>query len=206
MSKYPVVGVPQSTWENVYKPEVDTYLLMDALTNEIEYIKERKPAVSLEIGCGSGIVSAHIQHLIPSLYSLSSDINPFALACAQQVHPSGNFLKMSLLDGIRDESVDLFIYNPPYVPTPEEELHSSYIALSWAGGKDGREKIDCVIERLWDILTPTGVAYIVLVQDNNPKEIFELAAKHYLTPKVIDSVGLQTEKLYIVRFTPRCAL
>ena len=31
------------------------------------------------------------------------------------------------------------LFNPPYVPTPREEMSSSWIARSWAGGDKGRE-------------------------------------------------------------------
>lgn len=34
------------------------------------------------------------------------------------------------------------IFNPPYVPTPDEELHRDGIARAWAGGKHGRAVID----------------------------------------------------------------
>ena len=202
--RYPDISsvTTKDTWEHVYKPDVDTYLLMDVLTQDKEFIEQHHPFTSLEIGCGSGIVTEHIHRLFPKVQTFCSDINPYALKCTQQVHPTGNIIKSSLIESIRDESVDLFIYNPPYVPTPSEEMNHSYIALSWAGGKDGREKIDCVIERLWDILSPEGIAYMVVIQDNNPIEIMKLAAKHNLKPKVMDSIGLQTEKLYILRFTP----
>lgn len=208
MSKYPNIQdvTSKSTWENVYKPDVDSYLLMDVLSEDKEFIERRNPLIALEIGAGSGIVSRHTKDLFPSVMSYCTDINPYAIDCIKRVHPQGNIIKASLLDSIRDESVDLFIYNPPYVPTPPEEMHHSYIALSWAGGVDGREKIDCVIERLWDILSPTGVAYMVLIKDNNPADILQLAASHGLSGKVMDSVTLETEKLYIVRFIPICTV
>ena len=202
--KYPQIPsiITKETWENVYKPDVDTYLLMDVLTKDQEFIKKRQPLLSLEIGCGSGIVSEHLHQLFPRIETFCSDINPYALNCTKKIHPTGNLLKSSLIESIRDMSIDLFIYNPPYVPTPPEEMTQSYIAMSWAGGKDGREKIDCVIERLWDILSPTGIAYMVLIHDDNPSEIMKLALQNALIPKIMDSITLQTEKLYIMRFTP----
>ncbi|KAL7713169.1 N6-DNA-methyltransferase [Entamoeba marina] len=202
---YPdISSLSKDTWLNVYKPDIDTYLLMDVLSNEKEFIQSRHPLTALEIGAGSGIVSAHINNLFPVVQTFSTDINPYAIDCIRKVHPNGNIIKTSLLSSIRDESVDLFVYNPPYVPTPQEELNHSYIALSWAGGIDGREKIDCVIEKIWDILSPNGVAYVILIQDNNPAEVMKNAVAHGLIPKVIDSCKLETEKLYVIRFIPSC--
>lgn len=38
-----------------------------------------------------------------------------------------------------NKRVDVMLFNPPYVPTPTEEITSSWIARSWAGGEKGRE-------------------------------------------------------------------
>lgn len=79
---------------------------------------------------------------------------------------------MDLLTCFKPKSIDLLFFNPPYVPTPTEEITDSKIIVkSWAGGIDGREIIDRVFQNLDSILTENGVFYLLIVKENNPQKI-----------------------------------
>jgi release factor glutamine methyltransferase len=85
---------------------------------------------------------------------------------------------------IRANQVDILIFNPPYVPTEElpdfseAEYTSNFnrdshlLALSYAGGADGMETTDRLLEELPNILNPCrGIAYVLLCAQNKPKDV-----------------------------------
>jgi release factor glutamine methyltransferase len=92
-----------------------------------------------------------------------------------------------LTSPVRPGTVDVLVFNPPYVPTPEVpslpigemkaekkttyEEDSALLALSYAGGKDGMEITERLIEELPVVLSDRGVAYLLLCAQNKPDEV-----------------------------------
>lgn len=179
-------------FQHVYEPAADTFLLIDALQYELRsgLFRDRIcPVIALEIGCGTAVPSIFLRRhwqdttcLRPFLLSFATDINPRALDVAKRTahisDPAAHSfefvrcdLASSLLTGLH-RRVSILIFNPPYVPTPDEEVGSVDIEASWAGGKDGRRVIDRAICQMEQLLErPSGVAYIVTVDDNHPLEL-----------------------------------
>lgn len=109
-------------------------------------------------------------------------------------------LQGDLLSPLRAGEVDVLLFNPPYVPTEvlpaqdDPRLHplplpadagagaatsasarferdSYLLSLSYAGGRDGMETTDRVIEALPRALSRRGCAYILLCAGNKPDEV-----------------------------------
>ncbi|KAL3793435.1 hypothetical protein ACHAW5_001610 [Stephanodiscus triporus] len=96
------------------------------------------------------------------------------------VRAIGCDLASELLDELEND-VDVLIFNPPYVPTPDEDVGSTAgIEASWAGGADGRVVIDRALPQIARLLAyPHGVAYVVVVDDNYPERIMQLMYERY---------------------------
>uniref|UniRef100_A0A2K5LFP3 Methyltransferase HEMK2 n=1 Tax=Cercocebus atys TaxID=9531 RepID=A0A2K5LFP3_CERAT len=123
--------VGRGAFSDVYEPAEDTFLLLDAL--EAAAAELAGVEICLEVGAGSGVVSAFLASMIgPQALYMCTDINPEAAACTLEtarcnkvhVQPVITDLVKGLLPRLK-EKVDLLVFNPPYVVTPpEEESHA----------------------------------------------------------------------------------
>jgi len=173
-------------FENVYKPSDDTYLLLDGIQadwTQSRAVYQANMRTILEIGCGSGAPIVHLAKLLQETVPIATDINPAALELAQKTAVENGVknlkgiqcdLATELLVDYR-HGIDAIIFNPPYVPTPDDEVAGNGIEASWAGGERGRRVIDRVIPQIAELLSvPHGVCYMITVDDNEPEEISKL--------------------------------
>lgn len=100
--------------------------------------------------------------------------------------------------------MDILLFNPPYVPTDTSEVSSAQssadIAGSWAGGTDGMEITDRLLQDVevssfpvfWDtindhsqgLLSPRGRFYLVALKQNNVLSI---------RSRMLEDFGLSSE-------------
>ncbi|CAN7946527.1 unnamed protein product [Ixodes hexagonus] len=193
---------------NLYEPAEDSFLLIDALEKEIKGILSRKPTICLEVGSGSGIVSAAVARALGNTcYFLATDINPRAAEMTRRTGQSnGVNVEPVLMDltgsfvGRLNGQVDLLIFNPPYVVTPSEEVRGSQLTRSWAGGKDGREVIDRFNPLVPKLLSPRGLYFLLVIKENNPDQICQHMAKVGLQGEVVISRRCGAEFLTVLCF------
>ncbi|KNC85726.1 methylase [Sphaeroforma arctica JP610] len=183
----PDVGhLKRQDFDFVYEPAEDTFLFLDALEKDRGYLLERSPKIGLEVGSGSGTVITFLATVLgkSELAYFATDLNDKAAAATYTTGRRNNVavevLRTDLLDGVLDRlggQVDVLLFNPPYVPTPPEEVGSTGIEASWAGGKDGREVTDRLLPLVPRLLSETGVFYLVVLPENKPDEITEILEK-----------------------------
>ena len=121
-----------SITSDVYEPCEDSFLLADAALSEIkdtDYV--------LEVGCGSGIISAVIK-ANTNAGIVGTDISPYAVKCTKD---NGiPVIRGDLLSCIKGK-FDVIIFNPPYLPTGEMEKEEGWMNAALDGGHDGRQVI-----------------------------------------------------------------
>ncbi|KAI3398317.1 hypothetical protein diail_9540 [Diaporthe ilicicola] len=133
-------------------------------------------------------------------FACSATAATAARAAADNPATHGRFLgavRGDLLAPLRAGCADVLVFNPPYVPTDElpaqddERLtaagagaddgamsasarfdRDSYLlSLSYAGGRDGMEITDRLVEGLPGVLSASGCAYLLLCAGNKPDEV-----------------------------------
>ncbi|GAM26300.1 hypothetical protein SAMD00019534_094750, partial [Acytostelium subglobosum LB1] len=198
-------------FKDVYEPAQDSYLFIDSLKKDVEFIRRLKPTVAVEIGSGSGFVITYLSMLIQRelnthVHCMATDINPAATLVTTRTAQHNNIMLdvvntsfLSGIDRLRGK-VDVLLFNPPYVPTPSEEIAEGGIVASWAGGIDGREVIDQLLPQIKDILSPKGCLYMVLVEENKPQEVATILKKDGFKHGVVGQRLAYNERLYIIKF------
>ena len=207
----PTPSTSHVNYDHIYEPSEDSYLLLDTLSasTETTFLHSRFPSnttapLVLEVGTGSGVVlalvTAHAMRIFgrSDVTTLGLDVNEFACAATvQTVQLSvkeakatslapGVFLDCvcgDLTSAIRPRSVDVLIFNPPYVPSEtvpatlsasdqtafDRDLRLSYLATD--GGADGMEVTNRLLDELPSILSERGIAYVLLCAQNQPEMV-----------------------------------
>lgn len=109
---------------------------------------------------------------------------------------------------IKPGQVDLLIFNPPYVPTSElprlpndeaknattYEDDSHLLSLSYAGGIDGMETTNRLLQSLPEVLNSfRGCAYVLLCAQNKPEKVKE-QIKSWGSAWAVETVGTTGKK------------
>ncbi|MEI6293094.1 MAG: HemK2/MTQ2 family protein methyltransferase, partial [Methanomicrobiales archaeon] len=135
----------------VYCPEADTYLLLEIA------IKEIRPGDRvLEIGTGSGYIAAGLKEVADVI---ATDINPHATYAAKQ--KGLEVVRTDLARGLRGP-FDLVIFNPPYLPTLDEEKIDDWLEYALDGGVNGREVVERSASEIRSVLAAEGRVLLLI--------------------------------------------
>lgn len=96
-------------------------------------------------------------------------------------------LSSDLTSSLRSQSVDILLFNPPYVPTeempnlpsdgavPEDKFESDsyFLSLTYAGGADGMQTTNRLLGSIPRVLATRGVAYVLFCRQNRSADVIE---------------------------------
>ncbi|WP_329379018.1 putative protein N(5)-glutamine methyltransferase [Streptomyces sp. NBC_01716] len=180
----------------VFVPRRRTEFLVRQATALIHQAPAGRPAVVVDLCCGSGALGAALlatAHQPVELYA--SDIDPSAVACARRnLAYGGTVLEGDLFDALPDDlrsRIDILLANVPYVPTEEVPLlpseareYEPLVALD--GGADGLDVLRRVTARAPDWLAPGGHLLFETSERQAPGAVATVRADG-LAPRVVTS-------------------
>ncbi|HWR24659.1 MAG TPA: HemK2/MTQ2 family protein methyltransferase [Methanosarcina sp.] len=180
----------------IYEPAEDSFLLADAA------LKETKSGMRiLEIGTGSGFVAAVLLSNLKNIFLLATEINPYAALCAKT--NSIEVVRTDLFKGIKPRSpescFDLILFNPPYLPTSEEEKIPGWLNYAFDGGIDGRETLDSFLDEVRDYLKPGGKVLVIISSITGLDAVKEKMLNLGFKVDIIDRKKVSFEELLVVR-------
>lgn len=183
--------------DEVYEPAEDTHLLLRAALEEVS-----AEDVVLEMGAGRGLVSKSLVPLARRV--IATDINPGAVRLLRR--EGIDTVRSDLFTGIRSR-FDLVLFNPPYLPTGEEEVLEGWLNRAFDGGCTGRDTINRFLEELGDHLNAGGGRALLLVSSiSDPSEVTQKARREGLEVEVVASEKYFFEELLVLRLSlPRRA-
>ncbi|MFV8053422.1 HemK2/MTQ2 family protein methyltransferase [Mycobacterium sp. 48b] len=150
--------------ESVYRPQHDSWLLVDAL--------QRSQAVAggrvVDLCSGSGVVAIAAAELGASAVT-ALDISPSAVLCTQANALAAQVDVEAVLgcwtQALEREPFDIVVCNPPYVPVGPDTAAGSVSATgpmaSWDGGPDGRLVLDPLCRSAAAMLAEGGSLFLV---------------------------------------------
>ena len=170
----------------VYEPAEDTFLLVDSVV-----VSEGDSV--FEVGSGSGLIAIYCASLGANV--VCCDVNPYAVELIKKnflINESqirGSFdLHIGALFSVLDskDKFDVIIFNPPYLPTSNEELigDSGWFDRAVSGGLNGLDVIERFINQVSGFLKINGKVYFVFSSLSKKEKLERLIKKIILFLKL----------------------
>jgi release factor glutamine methyltransferase len=200
---------------HIFIPRPETELLVEKAVELAQRISHRVKQITIaDIGTGCGAIAISLALALPRAKIYATDISAPALQVAEEncrryaVNGQVELLQGNLLEPL-PQPVDMIVANLPYIRNCEfvdlsQEIRDYEPAMALAGGKDGLDKIQQMLEQmpgklsqgacfLLEIGQGQGVMVTSLIKSYFPQASIELISDLGGIERVV-KVGLQVKK------------
>ena len=182
---------------DVLSPRPDTETLLDVV---VRAFPPHRAFDMIDLGTGSGAILLATLMERAGARGVGTDISTEAIAVAREnaanldLNGRCTFIRTDWAAGFAEDSFDLVVSNPPYIPTgdipgldPEVRDHDPHLALD--GGPDGLQPYRDLAPEIARILRPEGVFAVEIGWDQGAavKALFEAAG--FTDVKVVKDLG-----------------
>lgn len=178
----------------VYEAAEDSHLLARAAVERAE-----PDDLVLDVGTGSGYVAGTVAETTGARV-LGSDINPHA--CRRAREAGVEAVRADLVAPFRDAAFDLVTFNPPYLPTAEEEERDDWMERALSGGESGREVVDPFLDTVRRVLSPEGRVLLLVSSLTGIDAVRDRARSNGLTTREVSTESFPFERLVVLSLRP----
>ncbi|MDE6953533.1 MAG: peptide chain release factor N(5)-glutamine methyltransferase [Erysipelotrichales bacterium] len=194
--------------ENVLIPRYETEELVENILYKIDDYFEDYESINLcDVGTGSGAIAISLALEEPKLNVTATDISKEALVVAKQnasdLNANVTFYQGDMLQPLIDHDihVDIFVSNPPYIPSGQEiesvvKDNEPHVALF--GGNDGLYFYRKIFADVKKVIKERALLAFEMGFDQ--RELMEEAIRHYFpdTPfEIIKDINGKDRMLFI---------
>lgn len=172
----------------IYEPADDSYLLIKAI--EVESAER-----ALDMGCGCGIVALHLAR--QGCLVTAVDVNEHAVGNTK-INAEKNGLAIQVVTSDLFSEIegtfDVITFNPPYLPTENEDI-------AWDGGREGTAIMERFLREAHRHLTGHGRIYMVMSSRGNIPKLMKMFSGMYRFTEVAQK-SFFFERLYVYLIEP----
>ncbi len=173
----------------IYESSDDSNLLL-------KHVKDYARGRVLDMGTGSGVIAALAKKTAREVIGV--DINPEVIEFCRENYKDIPFIESNLFSKV-EGNFDLITFNPPYLPSEQNEDLDTMIVVS--GGKKGNELTLKFLEEAKSHLNKEGRILIIISSLSSPDETKNKAKKMGYNLKIIDSLKLFFEELELLELS-----
>ncbi len=177
-----------------YKPSDDSFLLFDA-------VRTLKADVAIDVGTGSGFIALGISVNCGFVIGTDIDFNSILEAknaVRERKMYNVDFIVCDLLSAVKNDSVDLIVFNPPYLPNDEYKTDIDHQTLQYHGGDDVIARFVYDARRA---IKSNGSCYMVFSSLSNIDRAMLIAKKLFSNVEIVAEKSFFFEKLYVAKFS-----
>ncbi len=175
----------------VYPPSEDSGLLARAAVEAVD-----PDWRVLEVGTGSGWVAETVSEETGAAV-VGSDLNP--AACERARERGVPAVRANLVEPFRAGAFDAILFNPPYLPTPEDAEWGDWMERALSGGESGREVVDPFLASVGRVLAPGGVVLLLVSSLTDIDAVREVAAAKGFAAEEVAEESYPAERLVVLR-------
>jgi release factor glutamine methyltransferase len=186
----------------VYDPAEDSFILLESLS-----IIPNKSVLELGTGCGLIALACALQ----GAQVVCTDINPYAIGLTRRnIERNRHLLKGTieirqgdLFSVLRKyERFDVIVFNPPYLPTKNNEKIDTWFEIATDGGPTGLKLTKRYLQGLHKHLQPKGVGYFIFSSLSNRSKLETYLKKERFLARILASHRYEGEDLDVYQVTP----